>query len=645
MAVGIVLAVVSIGTLAYLLVLNAGGARLVRVHHIHHVPTLPFTYTVTTTYATTVWLILALAAAVLGLLAWALAERRLAGLSGVQSERERERADTERMTQAWRREREWNQELRGQIAEMQRAQGVLGRHDDVRKMVLELTMGLVDAEKGLLLSDQEGADQQLEVVCFSGFEADPHDSAIAQRFGKEVIERDKTIREDDSAQVNAQKHSAADDEVFNLLAIPIYLSDDFAGVIVCANREGGFEELDDDVLLAIGDHAGAVLQNSRLHGDLRTAYLSTIRVLANAIELKDPELRGHSNSVSDYVLAVSDRLNLDPQEREGLIFASLLHDVGKLGISERILLKPAGLTPEERSVIQMHPRIGYDLITQVPALQEIAPAVLHHHERYDGEGYPERLRGETIPLASRIIAIADSFSAMTSDRPYSRARSVEDACAELERCAGGQFDPEVVRLFVEEVRRRPPATLAADAEAPDPELEAHRALGDYKLGSRSFSITDSLTLLYSHRHFHETAAAEAQRARVQSRPFSVVIVHLEGMDKLNAAHGFDRGDLVLRATATIVQQAATRLGGQAYRVSGRRIGLLAPDADSALTEQTATALALELEPVLSANAVAMTVGTGVWTLGEGSEDVIARAMAAGGTTQVGAIPMTPTDLV
>jgi len=141
-------------------------------------------------------------------------------------------------------------------------------------------------------------------------------------------------------------------------------------------REDGFETLDDDVLLAVGDHAGAVLQNSRLHGDLRNAYLSTIRVLANAIELKDPELRGHSDAVSEYVLAVADRLEFEPKRRE-LIFASLLHDVGKLGISERILLKPGGLTDDERRVIQLHPRIGYQLVRQVPALPGIAPAVLH----------------------------------------------------------------------------------------------------------------------------------------------------------------------------------------------------------------------------------------------------------------------------
>ncbi len=645
----IVLATLSIGSLVYLLVLATSGARLVKIDGL-----------AITVHDPTAWLIVALGAVVLGFGAWALAEWRLRALSAAASaseearaaeqdarrrlteaederermrrERDREHVTAERLARAWRSEREWNRELRVQIDRMQRTQGVLGRHDDVRQMVLELTMGLVQAEKGLLLSDHENSDQRREVVCFAGFDNDPQDSAIAQRFADEVIERDTTIREDDAARVDAEKRSPADEEVHNLLAIPVYLADNFAGVIVCANREGGFETLDDEVLLAIGDHAGAVLQNSRLHGDLRSAYLSTIQVLADAIELKDPELRGHSDSVSEYVLAVADRLKLGPQDREELIFASLLHDVGKLGISERILLKPARLTPEEFSVIQLHPRIGYELVSQVPALRKIAPAVLHHHERYDGEGYPGRLRGEAIPLAARIIAVADSFSAITSDRPYSPAQTAEEACVELERCAGGQFDPEVVGFFVEEVRRRPPAELAADDGAPDPELEVHRVDGEFKLGARSFGITDSLTLLYSHRHFHESAAAEAQRAALQNRPFGIVVARLEGMDEVNRSRGFAQGDMVLRSAAAVVQQAASGLNGQAFRVGGRWLGLLAPGADQAQTTNAALRLERDLRTALVDDDVAITLGTGVWTHGESGEDVIARATRAAAPT-------------
>jgi diguanylate cyclase (GGDEF)-like protein len=484
-------------------------------------------------------------------------------------------------------------------------------------------MNLTDAQKGILLSDRAGPDGELRVVCSLGFEHDPQDSAIAQRFATAVIERDTTIREDEGPTLDHEKRTPADEEVQNLLAIPVYVLDDFSGVIICANREEGFEHLDDDVLLAVGDHAGAVLQNARLHGDLRNAYLSTIRVLAGAIELKDPGLRGHSDAVSEYVLAVADRLEFEPRQREALIFGSLLHDVGKLGISERILLKPGSLTDEERSVIELHPRIGYQLVRQVPALEQIAPAILHHHERFDGDGYPGHLRGETIPLEARIIAVADAFSAMTSNRPYSGARTAEEACAELERCAGTQFDPEVVRLFVEEVRRRPPDQFDTVEVRPDPELEVHMGEGEFVLGGPSFAMTDSLTLLYSLRHLHDTAHAEAQRAGLQQRPFAIVAVQLEELGEINRSRGFAPGDAVLQAVAAVMQNCASRHDGLAFRASGRRLALLLSGRD----EEAAGQIACELQEQL-AEAHRVSVAAVAWRPGEDGEQVIERALRA-----------------
>lgn len=633
-----------LGSLAYLLALALGGARLIKFGLAGLPPHL-------STHDARPWLIAATAAGLATLVAWGLAERRLRSLEGVAEAERQARADEaearqrlaeaeqegerlrERQSEAsaerdavmrnWQQAREWNQELRDHVARLQQELGVLARHDNVRQMVLALTMNLAEAEKGILLSDRAGPDGELRVVCALGFEHDPQDSAIAQRFATAVIERDTTIREDEEPHLDHDKRTAADEEVHNLLAIPVYVLDDFSGVIICANREGGFEELDDDVLLAVGDHAGAVLQNARLHGDLRSAYLSTIRVLAGAIELKDPGLRGHSDAVSEYVLAVADRLEFQPRRREALIFASLLHDVGKLGISERILLKPGSLTDEERSVIELHPRIGYQLVRQVPALEEIAPAVLHHHERFDGDGYPGHLRGETIPLEARIIAVADAFSAMTSNRPYSDARSAEDACAELERCAGTQFDPEVVQLFVEEVRRRPPDQFQAVEVRPDPELEVHMGEGEFVLGAPSFTMTDSLTLLYSHRHLHETARAEAQRAAMQQRPFAVVAVQLDELGEINRSRGFGAGDAVLQSVGAVLQNCASRHDGLAFRASGRRLALLFSGMDDDAVQRIASGLQEQLAEVHP-----VSVAATAWRPGEDSEQVLERALSA-----------------
>ena len=534
-----------------------------------------------------------------------------------------ERRRRTRAEQSRREEKEWALHLRREVMRLQRERGILGDTTDVRQLVLRAAITLVGARKGLLLSREDlDHDDRLDLICHEGFENDPSDSAVAQRFAHDVIERDVTIREDDEPDIAQERRTPADDEIENLIAIPIYVADQFSGVVVLANKEGGFHEYDDDVLLALGDHAGAVLHNSRLQGELRSSYVATVRVLADAIEAKDRFLRGHAEEVSRYVAAVADRLGLEPEQREQLVYSSLLHDIGKIGISERILIKPAALTPEERSVIQLHPRIGYRLVQQVPALRSTEMAILHHHERWDGDGYPAGLRGEEIPLEARIIAVADAFSAMTADRPYRQRMSLEEACAELERCAGSQFDPVVVRLFVEEVRRTPPKGErdSLHEALADPELDVRRDDDDPILGVGAFSLTDNLTLLYSRRYLHDVAAAEAHRAEVQGRPFAVILLELTDVARVNATDGYAAGDQLIHRVAQAVQRAGVRCGGTGCRYSGRRIALIAPG-----DEQAADQCASEIMAALGDGGVR--VGMAVWRSGESGDDVIARARA------------------
>jgi HD-GYP domain-containing protein (c-di-GMP phosphodiesterase class II) len=181
--------------------------------------------------------------------------------------------------------------------------------------------------------------------------------------------------------------------------------------------------------------------------EIEGARIATVARLAGAIEAKVPFMHGHSEEVCDFATAMADRLGMDDESHDRLVLASLLHDVGKLAIGERILLKPSPLSPLERAIVEEHPAIGSRIVENVPGLADVAPAVLHHHERWDGEGYPDGLVAEQIPLEARIIAVADSYSAMTAERPYSRSKPIHRARAELERCAGTQFDPEVVSAF------------------------------------------------------------------------------------------------------------------------------------------------------------------------------------------------------
>jgi diguanylate cyclase (GGDEF)-like protein len=509
-------------------------------------------------------------------------------------------------------ERDWRQELHDEVMRLSRERGVLGDPQDVPSMVLRLTRTLVGAEKGLLLSKRDGG---LGLIAAEGFEHDPADSAIVRRFAGEVLERDRTVREE-----NPSGDSGADGEIENLVAIPIYLQDEFDSVVVCANNPEGFEEYADELLLAVGDHAGTTLQNARLKGELRVSYLSTVGVLAGAIAAKDPFLRGHSEEVSGYVAAVAETFELPPAKREELVFGSLLHDIGKIGISERILLKPATLSPEERAVVELHPRIGYRLVHQVPALRPIAAAVLHHHERFDGNGYPSGLRGEQIPLEARIIGVADAFSAMVSERTYREPVNPDEACAELELCAGTQFDPGIVRVFVEEVRRNPPARQDQRPSVEDPELEVLREAGEPVLGQGPLATIDNLTMLYTRRHLHEVANAEAQRAVVQDRTFGVVLVELKGVSEVNRLRGYAAGDEEIRAAARTLQEIAARRGATACRYGGSRLALVVPDIDEVSAELLAAETAAEIGR--DSRAAAAT-----WRPGETGDAVVSRARA------------------
>jgi diguanylate cyclase (GGDEF)-like protein len=277
-------------------------------------------------------------------------------------------------------------------------------------------------------------------------------------------------------------------------------------------------------------------------------------------------------------------------------------------------------------VIQLHPRIGYRLVERVPELRDIAPAILHHHERFDGNGYPSKLTGEEIPLEARIICVADSFSAMTAERPYKRRMSLEEACQELERCAGTQFDPEVVRVFVEVVRAQPIADddeAVAAALAADPELQVRRDANEPLLGHGPLAVTDNLTLLYSHRYFHEFAAKEAQRAEVQDDAFGVVLVEPVDLAAINAREGYAAGDEAIRVIASAVQRVAVRVGGTACRHSGGRIGLIAPGADEPQVARLASEIADEL-----GDSPRVECGEAAWRSGESGDDVIGRAKLA-----------------
>jgi HD-GYP domain-containing protein (c-di-GMP phosphodiesterase class II) len=225
------------------------------------------------------------------------------------------------------------------------------------------------------------------------------------------------------------------------------LSGVFALFYPCREAEDlDMEEV--EVVRAITSQASMAIENASLYEDIEKSYFSTVRALAKAIEVKDPYTHGHSERVTEYALMIADAMQLEERERQKLKYAATLHDIGKIGIAGRVLNKPGGLTSEEYTHVKTHPILGESIVEPVEFLQGPRPIILHHHERFDGSGYPQGLKGTGIPICARILSVADAFEAMRSDRPYRRALPLHAAVEELKRNSGSQFDPDVVNVFL-----------------------------------------------------------------------------------------------------------------------------------------------------------------------------------------------------
>ena len=198
--------------------------------------------------------------------------------------------------------------------------------------------------------------------------------------------------------------------------------------------------------------AGVGMENVRLFKDLQSTYLSTVKTLVSIIEAKDSYTKGHTERVADYAAAIAETMDL-PREAQRLIaFGAILHDIGKLGVLEQVLNKEDKLNDEEWEILKAHPEVGATIIENMEFLTGTVALVRHHHESYDGLGYPDGLKGEEIPLGARIITVADSFDAMITDRPYRKALSWSKAVKTLKVKSGIQFDPVVVDNFIELIK-------------------------------------------------------------------------------------------------------------------------------------------------------------------------------------------------
>ena len=218
--------------------------------------------------------------------------------------------------------------------------------------------------------------------------------------------------------------------------------------IINFETKNAFKTGDMSLLTSLAEQISMVITNAELYKNLKDVLLNVIKTLVYSIEAKDSYTSGHSERVSTLVMMIAEAMDLSPGEKDALHWAAMLHDIGKIGVPGKILNKEGKLTQEEFLYIKEHSEKGYKILKPINQLNESLSAIRHHHERYDGNGYPSGLKGKEIPLYARVIAIADTYDAMTSARSYRAHISHKDALAEIVRVKGKQLDPELVEIFV-----------------------------------------------------------------------------------------------------------------------------------------------------------------------------------------------------
>ncbi len=235
----------------------------------------------------------------------------------------------------------------------------------------------------------------------------------------------------------------------SILAVPLVVKGRVVGVAESLNKKGtsGFTQDYVELFEAFARHAAVAVDNARLYSELEELFKSSIRAVVFVVEAKDKYTRGHTERVTEYSVMAARELGLSKDEVKRVEIASLLHDIGKIGIPDTILGKPGKLTDEEFEIVKDHPVRGCEIMGSIAAMKNVIPGIRHHHERYDGLGYPDKLKGREIPLLGRIISVADVFDALTTDRPYRGAISIDETLEYLQSNAGYQFDPDVVDAF------------------------------------------------------------------------------------------------------------------------------------------------------------------------------------------------------
>jgi len=357
------------------------------------------------------------------------------------------------------------------LYEMSRALGSTLDMDDLLGSVLDSALRIFDLDLGYVtLREKETAE--LTIRASRGAERDAA-KAVRSSMSEWVVREGRPLifNPDPSAatgRIDIVTGAKA------ALCVPLISAEGTIGSITVGSNDATYRFNSDDVRLlsTIANHVTIAVGNIELFTSLQEAYLATVRSLAAAVDAKDTYTRGHSDRVAGYATLIAERMGLAHEQRIALEMAAYLHDIGKIGVKEEILLKPGKLTDDEMDQMRHHPLIGANILKPVAFPWAITPVVRHHHEHYDGTGYPAGLTGEEIPLLARILTAADSYEAMTADRPYRAGRSAAEAIEEMHRFSGSQFDPRVVDILsaiVEELELTGDGLLSESIDGVAPE--------------------------------------------------------------------------------------------------------------------------------------------------------------------------------
>jgi putative nucleotidyltransferase with HDIG domain len=353
------------------------------------------------------------------------------------------------------------------LYEMSRALGSTLDLDVLLDSVLDSALRIFNVDSGYVML-RDKSTGSLDLRAWRGMTAvRPDDRAIRSSMSDWVVRQGRPLIFNPPQDAQSEEHVDSVTGALAALCVPLVSSEGVIGAICAGSRDREYRFSSDDVRLlsTIANHVTIAIGNIELFSSLQEAYLATVRSLAAAVDAKDPFTRGHSDRVALYAKAIAEKLDLSGEQCIALEMAAYLHDIGKIGIREAILLKPGKLDAEEMGQMRHHPLIGANILRPVAFPWPIAPVVRHHHEHYNGDGYPAGLKGEEIPLLARILTVADAYEAMTADRPYRRGRNQVDAIDELHRCEGSHFDPRVVESFVEALAEMDDQAAARRARA------------------------------------------------------------------------------------------------------------------------------------------------------------------------------------